>query len=142
MQSRCDGFSLVELMVAVVIIGVLMSVAVPVYQDQVARAQLSAALAEVVPARSAYEVLLQQDQGYVPADVEEIGLQASSPRCSAYAVLAGSISCTLRGNDSVQGARLTLSRDPGNGQWTCSVSGAAVKPRHVPGGCVLDANTV
>ena len=140
MKTKQTGFSLVELMIAVVIIGILMSVAIPLYQDQVARTQLSAALAEVVPARSVYEVMIQQDQGYVPADGGELGLHLSSARCSAYTVASGSISCTLKGNEIVQGALLALRRDADDGQWHCGVTGEAVKARHLPGGCSLDTS--
>lgn len=136
MGSRQQGFSLVELMIAVVIVGILMGVALPMYKDQVAKSQLGAALAEVAPARAAYEIAAQDDAAFTPTTGSELGLGTSSQRCSAYTVGSGLIACTVQGNDIVDGAVLSLKRST-DGQWACEVAGEAVLERHLPGGCTV-----
>lgn len=44
MQTKQQGFSLIELMIVVVIIGILAIIAIPTYRDYIARAQMTEAL--------------------------------------------------------------------------------------------------
>ena len=55
-NMRQTGFSLIELMTVVCIIGVLAAIALPAYQDYVIRSQVTAALAEIAPAKVNFEV--------------------------------------------------------------------------------------
>ena len=136
-MKKQQGFTLIELMIVVAIIAILAAIALPMYRDYVAKSQLAAALAEITPAKTALEVALQEDGTYEPADAQELGLQASSPRCSAYDASASDVSCSVTGNDVVTGAIISLDRDAANGSWQCNVTGGEVAAKHLPGGCEL-----
>ncbi|HEU5436738.1 MAG TPA: pilin, partial [Telluria sp.] len=89
------GFTLIELMIVVAIIGILAAVAIPAYQDYVAKSQVVTALAEITPAKNSMEEKVSQG-GVSAADVTLLngssaeglallGITATtSPRCSAY----------------------------------------------------------
>ena len=54
------GFTLVELMIVILIIGVLIAIAIPIYQYYVSKSQVVAAIAELNGAKPQYELLLME----------------------------------------------------------------------------------
>jgi len=129
------GFTLVELMIVVAIIGILATVAIPTYQDYMAKSKFGVALSEVSAGKVGIETRLIDGE---PVDKpEDVGLAAAdkpTANCKFAASAspdATSLSCEIvSGPASVKGQTITLTRDMASGAWSCS---AATVPQKLIG---------
>ncbi|RYG88542.1 MAG: prepilin-type cleavage/methylation domain-containing protein, partial [Alphaproteobacteria bacterium] len=124
--------------IVVAIIAILAAIALPAYQDYVARSQVTAGLSDIRGGVTAFEETIQRGSTGAPASPDDIGLQASTPRCDITATGDYSaddsqeIECTLKGNPKVADETVTLTRNA-SGAWNCTSS---VEEKYLPGGCV------
>ena len=71
--NKQTGFTLIELMIVVAIIGILAAIALPAYQSYTERATYSEVISAASPAKTAVEVCVQTGS---PADCSDLQIQA------------------------------------------------------------------
>ncbi|MBA3599023.1 MAG: pilin [Methylibium sp.] len=149
-RSAQKGFTLIELMIVVAIIGILAAVALPAYQDYTIRAQVTEGLTLAAQAKTAIAESFSST-GVAPADRAAAGMSPTATDTtgnyvSEVEVADGVITVTYssaapqRANDAIDTLTLTLvpyvSAD-NSVSWKCRALGSAANP----GGAVMPGAT-
>lgn len=156
MNKGQQGFTLIELMIVVAIIGILAAIAIPQYQNYIASSQVSRVMSETGSLRTAVENCMLQGRTTIvttdPADATEcnlgwtasnllgatiqdpgleVNIDAANNTAEIIATFGGSAAAAL--NDSV----LEWNRDE-DGVWGCTTD---VDTNYRPSGCASDLET-
>ncbi|MBW3938855.1 prepilin-type N-terminal cleavage/methylation domain-containing protein [Neisseria meningitidis] len=127
MNTLQKGFTLIELMIVIAIVGILAAVALPAYQDYTARAQVSEAILLAEGQKSAVtEYYL--NHGEWPGNNSSAGVASASDIKGKYVekveVAKGVVTAEMKStgvNNEIKGKKLSLwaKRQDGSVKWFC-----------------------
>ncbi len=126
-MRKQQGFTLIELMIVVAIIGILAAIAIPAYQDYTIRAQVSEGL-NLTGACKAAVTEFYQDTGGFPVNNTEAGLAQPAEITGKYtvSVTAAGQTCVAQygkeANSKILGSQLTMTaiENAGSVEWDCT----------------------
>ncbi|HEZ8673046.1 TPA: pilin [Neisseria gonorrhoeae] len=158
MNTLQKGFTLIELMIVIAIVGILAAVALPAYQDYTARAQVSEAILLAEGQKSAVtEYYL--NNGIWPENNDSAGVASASEIKGKYVksvtVTKGVVTAEMLSsgvNKEIQGKKLSLwaKRQDGSVKWFCGqpvkrdakddvakddAAGKKIDTKHLPSTC-------
>ena len=148
-MQKQQGFTLIELMIVVAIIGILAAIAIPQYQNYVARSQMSEALS-LTDGLKTDVVSYYAENGSCPSNgdgaigtatqysgsyVSQVAVGGTAPACTITATMA-----TSDISSGISGATLELKMTDNSGEdgsagsasWSCSSSADA---KYLPSSC-------
>ena len=162
MKAIQKGFTLIELMIVVAIIGILAAIALPMYQDYISESQVTRVTGEVAARKTIVDAALfkgrklslASDVG-TATDTDALSLYKGTNTTDTVSNLVsgytmanfgkpqanGNLVATLGGsaNSAIAGTVIAYTRDA-QGNWTCAVvpstaAGSAWKDKFLPSGC-------
>lgn len=136
MGHKHGGFTLIELMVVVAIIGILSAIAIPAYKDYIVRAKVSEMVNVASGAKSSITEYILTKNSY-PSNADAAGVTPmTSPMVSSMSIDNGVItvssSAAVTGDADALQIILTPTNNSGSVAWSCTASG---QTKYAPSSC-------
>jgi type IV pilus assembly protein PilA len=145
MKTLQKGFTLIELMIVVAIIGILAAVAIPAYQDYIARAQVSEAVNLLASGKTGMAEYFA-DKATWPTNASEVMGSTTGKYTATIAILSSAttglmtLEATMKStaiNSAITSGTVILTTTDGGKIWTCTSAGstAALSAKFMPSAC-------
>jgi type IV pilus assembly protein PilA len=144
------GFTLIELMIVVAIIGILAAVAIPAYQDYIARSQVAEAVSLLGAAKTPVAEYIS-DKGLMPGLTDAVSTTSGKYMASmtlapgAGSAVATDTAITIEAimqasgvGSAITGGHVAMVSPDAAKTWNCTTAGVAtlpLSPKYLPGAC-------
>lgn len=127
-NSNQSGFTLIEILIAVAIIGILSVVALSSYQIQIRKTHFTTIYQEMNHFRMPYQILVNEGAGVTEFSPSGLNMPAQTEYCqftvtapAGSGVTTDAVTCTIQNLAYIQGETLSLDR-AADGSWQCRAS--------------------
>lgn len=131
------GFTLIELMIVIAILGILMAIAIPAYQDYTVRAKVSEAMTMASPAKLAVAESLSSTN-VMPADAAAAGyaFPGATSFVTGITIAAGVITVATANTGTTGNLVLTPAQIGTTAQlnWSCKAN-STIPTKYLPSKC-------
>jgi len=140
MKKVQQGFTLIELMIVIAILGILMAIAIPAYQDYTVRAKVSEGLNVAGAAKLAVAETFQSD-GNWPTNNADAGLAPANSiqgnNVASVTISGSTISVAYNNDSNIDTDVLILKAGAPGGSvsWICGWTGTTVEQKYLPSNC-------
>lgn len=140
MKKAQSGFTLIELMIVIAIIGILAAIAIPAYQDYTIRTRVGEAVSLASGAKTAVAEFRNARTAW-PADNDETGIATpasiSGDYVTSVTVNSGVITAVVNAASGTSGNFVLSPIDNvGSVSWTCNAAaGTTIPQKYLPANC-------
>ncbi|MDT0496875.1 pilin [Algiphilus sp. W345] len=141
MKTQQQGFTLIELMIVVAIIGILAAIALPAYQDYIARSKLSEAMTQLDAAKGSVAEYVATN-GSCPATTSVSGVNSpanakyvKSLSVDAACQIGAEIQNTSTGVDTKYVVLTGTKNSDNTVTWTCGTTAVTADFKYLPSNC-------
>lgn len=136
-MHKQQGFTLIELMIVVAIIGILAAIAIPAYQDYTRRAQATELMSAAAPVKTAVAEYVNVNDSLPPATWDSFTANTAGEHVASVAWDGTDITVTAAASGTSPLAGMVINLIPsstvtdGQVTWTCTTD----TPKWAPSNC-------